>query len=527
MTGAVLNFLGLEPILRGPAAAGSFYIPTVSVINAQFVTELSRSHMKFVEFLHALLDKCLVKQGKDELLYNGQILDVLCARFSFGLVTFSGGTLYSFFETWRKYLATVSASIARNDESMGVVSMMAHVATSRFDKQTESEIGSRFHAKFVELNTLRGRLQKLEYVRQRSSDDMERGLRCYYDRLLADLRAAIERQKKAGAGVKHKVYDDVLSKINRAKNVALVMRTAAEIEQDRANDTGPRLDGQFLDAIRRGNDEMRREIILTRLCRCLNQTAVRLHYSKRLNSIAVDRQGVNEVLWLVRLQTQTKEHTMECQVYDAHQQFGVTQQKIDQLMIQLENVKFGNIQLVHWKAKNLKTIEGLKQQLAAFQGVGDINIDNLIRKIDIAHAELDGLLDFADELETRVDEDVRQPLRQLDETREHIEDAKTAEVLTIMRAHPAILEEEKRRGKIEFLRRARAENQELRDKMAAVKARIEELERLKLRKPMAVREFMEDILHTKSPSLRAMSRFGGGRILRPTMLIATKTYPRT
>jgi hypothetical protein len=69
-----------------------------SVINAQFVTELRRLHTKFVEFLQALVDKCLVRQGEDELMYDGQIL-VLCVRFSFAVATFSAGTLHSVFET--------------------------------------------------------------------------------------------------------------------------------------------------------------------------------------------------------------------------------------------------------------------------------------------------------------------------------------------------------------------------------------------------------------------------------------------
>jgi hypothetical protein len=526
MTDTVLHFLGLEPVVRDTIAPGSYYIPTVSLINAQFVTELNRSHTKFVEFLQTVLDRCLVRQAEDQVLYDGQILDVLCSRFSFALATFSSGTLHSVFHTWKKYLATVSASIAQNQESMGVVAMMAQVATSRFDKQTESEIGSRFHSRFIELNTLRSRLQKLDQVRQRSCDDMERDIRGHYNVLLGDLHAAIERQKKAGAGVKRKVYDDVLSKINRAKNVALILRTAAEIEQDRVNQPGPRLDDQFLAGIRKGNEEMRREIMLTRICRCLNQTAVRLHYSKRLDAIAEDRQGANEALWSVRLRTHAREHAMERRLYDAHQLFGLTQQRIDQLMMQLENVEFGNIQLVHWKAKNLKTIEGLKRQIAVFHGVGDINIDNLVRKLDAAHAQLDELLDFGDELETRVDEAVRQPLRQLDETRDDIADARTAEVLTITKTGPVMLEEEKRQNKIEFVRRTRAENEELRERIATVKCKIEELEQLKLRKPMAVREFMEDTLHTKSPSLRAMSRFGRGKILKPTVLIVNRAHSR-
>jgi hypothetical protein len=480
------------------------YLPPAAILKAQFNDELQNAHDKFLQLLHSLLSRCLVRRGDDGLLYDGRGFEILCSRLSFTLQSFCTDTERIHNNTWRKYLTTVTSAIKQNNELMGVVAMMSWVAKSRFDKQTDSEVGTKFHARFLELNGLRLRLQQIDDLRQRSAKSIEQDLRIYYNRFLADLRVAISRQKKRSEGAKRKVYDDVLLKINRAKTVALKLRSPAELETVR--DSEPLLDERFIVGIKESNDEIRREIVMRRICRCLNEVAVRSRYCKRIDRVERERCIANTALWSHRIQYNAEHVGMGQRLYDAHQQLSVAQASINHLKTQLENEKLGNIQLVHWKANNLKVIEGLQREIMRFRGADEMDIDRLLSKLEPAEAELGELTKFGDEFERAVREDVGMPVEQIMAMREEMKVAKhaasEAATMTMSRSRSGVVA------------RVREENERLRGANLEMRGRIEVFEATKQTKPVAVKAFMEETL--LPPPTRPKTRIGG-KIKRPAL----------
>jgi hypothetical protein len=201
-------------------------------------------------------------------------------------------------------------------------------------------------------------------------------------------------------------------------------------------------------------------------------------------------------------------------LHDAHHQLSVAQAAIDRLKTQLENEKLGNIQLVHWKANNSKVIDGLLLQRAEFAGTGDMNIDALVRRLEPAQAQLEELDEFSAEFNARVEEEVRKPLRAIEEKRTGISGAKKEAALAATMGgstDAALWETEARIGR---WKQAKEEHEQLKKQNEELKNKIEALEQEKRGKAIAVRAFMEETLKTRVPTLRAKTRLAR-KITRP------------
>jgi hypothetical protein len=404
----------------------------------------------------------------------------------------------------------LSVAIGANDEEMGVAQVVARVATSRFDRQAESEIGKTFHAKFVELNALRNRLLRLGQLKTKSEKDMEVDIRAYFERLLADLRAHTQKQKGIAIGARRKVYDHILKKINEAKNIGLSVRPSPRNEPSRV------MNPDLPIAMQKEIDEMKQEIVRLRVGQVFNETAVRVLITRRLGAIIEDRRAANVTLWANRLKCLPAEEAFEKHVYDAHMQLSRAQEEFQKLNATLENEKMRNIQLVHWKAKNLKTIDELQRQLSQFEGVGDVDIDSLIAKLSAAQDELEDLRDIGATLEIMVERDVLVPLEGLEGIRASLTEARRmgqkehAEHLQ----NSALIQKRQRRDA--FTQHMHEENVRLQETNSKLMERIMELESQKEQKSAQVKSFMESTLAERGISLRARSRMAG-KILRPVV----------
>jgi hypothetical protein len=111
----------------------------------------------------------------------------------------------------------------------------------------------------------------------------------------------------------------------------------------------------------------------------------------------------------------------------------------------------------------LKTIDGLKWQIAEFPGVGDVNIDGLVKMLDAAQIELDGLKGFGNEFDGLAEEHVRQPLREVETTREATVESRLAENHSITENGLAMMLE-RQEAKRAYIAHVSEENEQLREK---------------------------------------------------------------
>jgi hypothetical protein len=490
------------------------YIVQTDIVNTQFEAELAFSHIKLVEVMHSVLSRCQVRVVDDELLIDGQGIDALCWRLSHFLTQFTTDSENALIQTWRRYLVTIAIENEANGELMNVVGIMGKFSSARFEKQAMCEIGSKFQTRFMELNTLRHRLHKLHEIKALTEQNMEIDIREHFAKLLVDLGETTERQKQKAVGAKRRVYDNVLHKINRAKNVALRVRTSDQIEEDQTYGPGPKLDEAFLEGIRVGNAKMRKEIIALRLCRCLNEIAVHRAGSKRLRVIEAERREGNVFLWGNRLKCLAEEESMEEKLHRTHHRLSQTQEAIEKLKTQLENEKMGNIQLVHWKANNLKTIDEMDRQLNEFASVGDVNVDLLLRRLTSAHAELDELREYAAEFDEVANADVRNPISEIATMWNEINLVTRNESASRSTKSALALDRQKQRTKEAFSQRIKDENERLKEENDVLRDRILELESEKMKKSMQVKAIMEETLAHRGLSIRARTRLAK-KVVRP------------
>ncbi|OHT10147.1 hypothetical protein TRFO_20703 [Tritrichomonas foetus] len=489
----------------------------------QFQTESSYAHKRLVEILGNKIVAAIVNKKDDEILFDNTSLEEACAMLSTLINEFISESLSKMNETWKKYIANISVSLDYNNEEMDAAQTLAKLTDLRFARHTESEVGNKFQKKFLGLNKYNQQIYSDEQTKIRIESQMERRIRDYYETLLDDLRTTINNVNDQKESIKKNVYDRVMNKITRAKNVALRVRKPDEIETEVINECGTLLDDNFVNRIKNKNDQMRKEILMLRVFKCLSETGMKRFYSHKLTEVAQDRKERNEQLWHDKLAFEYHEKITEEKLYQTHQRLSDSKLEIEKLKKQLENAKMSNIQLVHWKAKNLKTIDGIKKQLLDFKGVGDVNIDKLMTWIEDGQNELDELRDFSEKLEETREATVNVSIRKVEKIRTAVRQTKFAQAKMLETANEAMFIEEQSQRE-EMVQKLSDENIELRHKNETLLEKIRDLENQKAAKSERARILMEETLHSRKPSLRAKTRMATKRtIVKPGLSSRTPT----
>jgi predicted outer membrane protein len=214
---------------------------------------------------------------------------------------------------------------------------------------------------------------------------------------------------------------------------------------------------------------------------------------------------------------ETADCALENQLIATHRKLADTELEIEKVKQQLDIEKTNNSQLVQWKAKNLKTVDNLKQQLKALAGIGDVNIAALLERLSERHAELDALREEGDEFDRIVKERVHGTMHQLGAVRGRIQATQRAKLVylqTLCRQGVTALVQSIDLGQI------KGENSQLRRSNLALEAEIQELESRKDRRPVAVRGFMEATIVPPPPSISSRVK-APGIVIRPVVLNKT------
>jgi tRNA U34 5-carboxymethylaminomethyl modifying enzyme MnmG/GidA len=175
----------------------------------------------------------------------------------------------------------------------------------------------------------------------------------------------------------------------------------------------------------------------------------------------------------------------------------------------LDTEKQNNVQLVHYKVKNMDRVEALKKDVALYDTFGDVNVTELLRTLEIKHAELEELRNNNDQLEKATEEGVRIPAKQIGAIRRKIQKMKKASV------NP----EEEVIDKIDF-KRVIAENEQIKRINELMKVELVRMEEVKEKKACDVREYMESTCTAPPPMVRPGVK-ASGIIIKPMM----KTRP--
>jgi hypothetical protein len=493
----------LRPAIENdPALVNSqsdtLFIIQPTVAETQFRTEHRYIMADFVNSLSLALDSCALERkshdGSLPMTFKAENFEQACQKLSTALTVFANGSMSDLNVTWKEYLTTTCAEIERNKDSTRLVQRIGSFVHAGFQRRIETEKISKCQDELLELTALRSEHHRRMRARAPIEHEIEDQIRNEFDKLLADLRNQITTRQSMFSDIRRSVMDRVAKKIETAKAVSLTVDRSGDYDAERSSAaTNMAL---FTDA-QTESAKLTKQVTKTRIMKSMSEVAAFRFFKKRIMAVELDRKVAHSLLWSSRLASEISEQAVQA----------------ERLKSQLENEKATNSQLVHWKAKNLKTVDILKQQLSAFKGVGDVNIDTLLEKLCDRHAELDVLREEGNGFDQQVKEEVEDRMTEVDPLRAEITSTRCqkAELLTSMREketdeEPPVLD----------IGSLRKENVKLKRANELLEEEIRDLENQKDRRACDVRRFMETTVAPPPASLRSSAK-APGIIIRPVL----------
>ncbi|OHS97259.1 hypothetical protein TRFO_09520 [Tritrichomonas foetus] len=512
------DFLANDNVLKAPVSNQLFLIEPRHA-DRQFNQENKYSHVKFVDFVANALDACTLERRNHDntysTIFDGDGFEENCHKLTTALEIFYKGSLSDMNMTWKQYIATMAFELKKNYESGELIERLMKYIHNRFDCQAAAEIATKFSDQIFELNSLNDQLHKLNQSRVDRDNEIAESLTVYFDHLIDDINKEIDVKKSMFSGIKQNVYEGVMEKIKKAQLVKLALNPAPNNDDDKDSKLDSKNE-EMLKNIREENEFTKKKVLTLRIIRCLVKVSVTRYFKKRLIAVENDRRQANATLWSNKLQYETQEATMIKQLDESRKRLTDTEIEVEKLKQQLENEKMNNSQLVHWKAKNLKTIETLKEQISSLKKVGDVNIDDLLEKLQSRQSELDKLRIESDELDKSIEDAVRKPMKEVERLRNEVlkTRAERSEMIMTLKNDKGFDERMEKELSIQAIF---DENAQLKHSNQLLKAQIEEIESRKEKKARDVKSYMERTTQPPPPTLRSVTKVPG-TIIKPSVM---------
>jgi hypothetical protein len=480
----------------------------------QFRQEHRYVAAKFINLIYNALDSCTLERrdhdGTFSTIFQAERFEENCLKLSTALHVFSHGSVSDLNSTWKEYLVTMRGQTNQSEERMKLVKRLGSFTHCRFQRQTELETLVRFQDEFIRLCSLRARYHEKMRARLPMDAGIDVDIRHEFLELLNDLTLLKSRRQLMFGDIRRNVIGSVARKIQVAKEVIL------QVDRSESSDSQNALAAQnmnLLAEVTAENAKTAAEVMRLRILRCLSEISTGRFFKKQIAAVASDRKQAHALLWSSRLGYETSEQAMEAQIAATHRKLSGTELEIERLKQQLETEKLGNNQLVHWKAKNLKTVDGLLQQLKRFTHLDDANITELLEKLADRHAELDVLREEGDEFDRVLQQQVRNPMNQVDNLRERIIGTRSAK----SRIARSLKDTEKEEPTPEFdIAKLRNQNAKLKRSNQLLETEISDLEAQKAAKCLDVKSFMEQVVVPPIHVVRSPTR-SRGAIIKPNL----------
>jgi len=270
---------------------------------------------------------------------------------------------------------------------------------------------------------------------------------------------------------------------------------------------------------------MREDIVKKKVIRVFFDIGVRRRGDLVLIRSNEDKMSANAIHWSEKSEFEQREKKSKQNLFDAHEKLVKARQTITKLKTMLDNERRSNIQLVHWKAINMKVIEDLHRQIQQFHDDYGLDISKLVDKLYSAHEEVAALRIETDEIESYADRTVRKTIEEIDSLRKTNFRHKTNLIQKQSISQCGFPSKNEidyfSSGVFEQLKESNAVLSEENDRL---RRQICELEEKKKKNSVEVLATMEEVTKQRSKSRLYKSLRKTGTIMKPTL--PTKTIPR-
>ncbi|EAY06950.1 hypothetical protein TVAG_099900 [Trichomonas vaginalis G3] len=448
---------------------------TPAQADKQFNEEMRYSVAQLTNFLYTALDSTTLERrdhdGTFSTLYDADVFEAMAQKMTNALSIFGEGSVNDLNTTWSDYIRALANQLQKNDEEGSLLSIFQKLQEDGLERQIASQSSVLFTDSFFEINDLRGRLALLRENRSKQEMEMISEERVQFDDLVNDLKTEITNKKSEFGGIKKSVLDQVSKRIFTAQGVQLEVN--GEKHENGNNDNKKKIED-----IEEENVLLQKKIKILRITRCMALIALKRSFSKKIASAESDRRSANAQLWGSKLSSDEDGKMMTQQLIETGRRLADLEIEIEKVKQQLENEKMSNIQLVHWKAKNERKADELKTEIAKFDDVGDVNIDELLAKLEAKESELEQLRRESDEIEEKAENEIRKPMKDISKLREQIRDARISRGV-MLRTSNSVLSQEAKDWEADMRNRELAtssvsqENQKLKKENELLKIQIE------------------------------------------------------
>jgi len=519
------NSAALRPSLRQLIRKNSSFVnPTMShkpeKADSLFFEELKYCIARIVNMVFDNLDSSTLERrnhdGTFTTIYDSSVFEESCARLSTSFKTFSTGSLEDLATTWSGFLHDSSLINTRNKEEIYLLELYSQYIRERYQRWLAYESLFRFEPSFLVINQYQSKLNQIKSNQSMIDHQITNNINNEYVHLVNDLKTEIVYRKNDFVVKKRSVINNVIKKVNGAKEIKLENSSISRQSNSRV------FNPKDLDIIQTTNSSLKKDIQKLRIMRCLNDVALKRMFRKKTISYENERRDINMSYWTNRVDSELRNDELQKQLKNATTLLFNTEIQIEKLKSSLENEKMSNIQLVHWKAKNESTITQLKDKIQQLDHFGDNNIDELLQKLLASQEELDKITEETDYISQQMEDSIRKPMGIVDKMRHSLTQMKTEQLASIERATSRKINEEKpfdsdlqKQSLIEENNRLKAEN-------ALMKEHIESILKQKKNKDNDQIQFMENANKPKSPLMKTLTK--SGTIIKP--FIIPKQKPR-
>jgi len=492
---------------------------SIQSINIAFNNEIFYALESFVSSLSNHFNSCseLSNVVDSVISYQSQKLHQYIQQLSSRMDCFFSDSLMRIIQKWKFLINTSVTKLSKKQSDLQIIAIVSNMATQRFSHQTEAEITLRFRSQYLQLNSLKEKNRLFIESRLAQEEQIEFLTKNEFERLKDDLKQQIFVKKNQYQNVKRSVFEKVFKKITIAKSITLNIEKGSTKSSENQKITDIEHES-ILEKIIRENGELQKHITQMRIIKPLTEIAVTRRMKKLLVAYENERIKENEELWKKKVLTEQHHTLLSSQLYNVHIKLSSTESEIDSLKLQLENERMSNIQLVHWKAKNLKMIDELNRKISQFEN-SSYDVDKLVMKLENAQQELDELRAQTEYLEQCVDDTIRRPMSQIDEIKEKMIETRVAKA-AMYREHTNPRFELSLDMKESFVQKLSEENIQLRLKNEELQNKISDLEKEKQKRSSSTRDFMESVPQSRAVSkLKTTSQKSpkSGTIIRPSI----------
>jgi hypothetical protein len=439
-------------------------------------------------------------------------LDDLCRKASVLLIDFTEDSIERFQLAWHHVLAPFIAGAWENHENERLLELFNRKMEARDNALLRQEVAMQLSESILTINRLtheireRGRQLRGEKRQWVLDNDDE------FMKLLADLRARKKQVKAGFRETRAAVYNLVLRRIALAGEVKFEGLTGMSAEMVEFDDSS-------LSPVQSEIQAMRVRCRRMRIIRTLSGIASLRYYTKKMESLNMDRVMERAQLWESKRDFELLHEQMVQTVVQSYHRLANAEMDLLRLTQQLENEKQSTIQLVHWKAKNLKREEQLQEDLRKVAFAGKVNVGQMLTRLESAREKLDELKGYGDEFEAEVERSVRTPMRRADVVRGQILSAQIQKGEDL-RTRPQTAQPERDEGLISEITE---ENMQLRSRNDILEGQIEQLDDALRQMPKHTVEFVEELVPAARQAMKkpATARKAQLRqIMRPKTALA-------